>query len=218
MKKLLSFFIILSGCAYVPTYTLNTSSMLDSGQGKTVVLVTAAPSVHLSRLKDVLSDVLKQNGFKVVNTSKADYALMFGIEHRAWQSMRTVPVWGKTGINSIQSSGAGNMFGSSYGSMFYGNYSGNAETNVNYDYGITGYHNMLVDNYISAFVMVMQNLKTTDVVYEMIFKVPAYENDQNLVMFVEDVLSKYPLFMNNSLELQCSLNGSYGSCNPPSLW
>lgn len=85
MKKLFIFFMTLSACAYVPAYTLNTSTTLDGGQGKTVVLKTAAPSVHLSRLKQILEDVLTQNGFKVVDGPHADYALMYGIEHKAWQ-------------------------------------------------------------------------------------------------------------------------------------
>lgn len=218
MKKLFIFFMTLSACAYVPAYTLNTSTTLDGGQGKTVVLKTAAPSVHLSRLKQILEDVLTQNGFKVVDGSHADYALMYGIEHKAWQSMVTVPVWGKTGINSVRTRSNGNLYGSSYGSMVQGSYFGNAATDVTYDYGVTGYHNRVVNNYVSAFIMVMQKMKTGDVVYEMILKVPDYENDANLSKFVEDVLGKYPFFMNGSMELQCVINGDDGSCNSLSGW
>ena len=214
MKKLLIMFTMLSACAFVPTYTLNSSTTLEGGHGKTVVLITAAPSVHLSRLKVTLTEALGKNGFKVVDSPRADYALMYGIEHKNWQSIVTVPVWGKTGINSVNTRSNGNLFGSSYGTMFQGNYSANTSTDVSYDYGVTGYHNRVVNNYVSAFVMVMQKLKTKDIVYEMILKVPDYENDVNFAKFVEDVLGKYPLFINNSMELQCFSHGDYGNCNP----
>jgi hypothetical protein len=118
-----------------------------------------------------------QGAIETSDKKNADMCILvnYGITDESYTESVPMPVWGRTGISSINTISQTNAsaYGSAYGSATlignsvygsaYGSVSGNSATNtntqVNYNYGITGFHN--VDRKVTVFRRVM-NIYTYD--------------------------------------------------------
>lgn len=95
---------------------------------------------------------------------KPDFLGVYQYKVNAYQGYRTVPVWGQTGINSIDTSTYGNISrGIGYGSYDYRGYS---TSTVNYDYGITGYQTVPYVSYDTSLEFLIMEYKSKEVVYQ----------------------------------------------------
>lgn len=237
MRKFLTAicFFLLSGCAS-PAYHFQATSLIHEGKGNTVKIVSPDNSVAMGKLKPFFEDILKNNGFKVVSADKnAKYGFVYGINRRAWQSMKTIPVVEPTGIRSIHTNSYGNVTGNSYGNysgtsairpgMVYHNgnyngtynasYSGTSDTSVEYNYGVTGYHNAIVNNFLMSFTVLMMDFKTKQLVFESQLVTSEYNDDSDFVEYAKDIYSKYPFFMDKKMDLVCQKVGMIGQCSVP---
>lgn len=199
---------MLVGCATDPQYNFRTGASINGANGKTVKVITPTKTVVATKLKVFFEDLLKNNGFKIVKADKkSQYGFVFGIENRSWQTLKTVPVCGKTGIRSINTNtngtlsgfynGSSSLYGNGYASHFgnyQGNYNGYSHTSVEYDYGVTGYHNAVVNNFQIDFTALLMDYKTSEIVYEGHLTGTEYVSEENLAEYVRDVYGKYPFF------------------------
>lgn len=92
-------------------------------------------------------------GLKFVGSNtnkKTDYLATIKYSLDAHHGYRNVPIYGRTGINSINTNTYGTYSpGLSYGSI---NYSGTSHSTVNYDYGITGWQTMPYTSYTTSMI------------------------------------------------------------------
>lgn len=108
-------------------------------------------SLQYIEFSDYIRKILNSKGYaETTSWDDADLMIFFryGIsDPQTFQSTRSVPVWGQTGISSVNTTSqtTGSAYGSVYGSSnsAYGSASGNSttntRTNVTPSYGITGY-------------------------------------------------------------------------------
>lgn len=231
MKKfLVALTLLVSACAS-PKYGFKINTAISEGNNKTIKVVSPDKNVSSTKLKLFFEDILKSNGFKVVaDNKKSDYGFVYGINSKSWQSMETIPVYGKTGIRSINTNSYGHLSGNSssyhtgnlYSSGYYsgttdtsfqGSYYGSSNTNFEYDYGITGYHNAVINHYNITFTALIMDYKTKDVVYEGILTTAEYNDVDTFAGYVQDLYVKYPMFMNIDIQLFCeNINGT-NVCN-----
>lgn len=103
--------------------------------------------VEFQQYATYVIEVLKlQGAIPTSNKTKADMCILmdYGIIDESYVETVPVPIWGETGISSITTNTRGNMYSNS---NIYG--SGVRRTTVDYDYGITGYHD--VQQHVSKF-------------------------------------------------------------------
>ncbi len=112
MKKFAYYLLVLvCGCAS-PQYELKINSTIDTGGNKTIKVVSPDKNVATTKLKLFFEEQLKSYGFRIVSANKnSDYGFVYGIQTKNWQTVDTIPIWGKTGINSINTNTFGNMQG-----------------------------------------------------------------------------------------------------------
>lgn len=248
MKKILLLLLFfLAGCRSNPLYYYSSRNAGEDLSGKKVVVLEPGGSITNTKAANVLNDILKNNGMKSQLMTEAmkkkkqpDYIATADIRKTSWQSFKTVPVWGKTGISSVNTTTRGNLYGNSYGTYdgitnygyngasHYGtyngysnyNYNGTSNTTVNYDYGVTGYQNVVVNNYLSCFFISIRkydnkaqysNLK---VVHESRICVDDYSNDDEFLAYAKDIYTKNLMFMDSSGVYECTMNGISGACQP----
>lgn len=93
-----------------------------------------------------------------------------------YNGVDVVPIWGKTGINSITTSYNSNTYGNLYtlGNTGYYNRTtyGSANSMVNYDYGVVGYNNVPYKMYGKSisFMIVKMNKYTRKLSGDMVYK------------------------------------------------
>jgi len=138
-------------------------------QGKTFYIESGdnnIPSndVEFREYANYVAKALKSDGAKEINDKKkADMCILvtYGISDESYIETVPFPIWGQTGISSINTTS--NTSGSAYGSAsrignsVYGSVQGNSSTNtttrVNPSYGITGYSS--VDRKVTVFRRVL---------------------------------------------------------------
>lgn len=226
MKRYFLFLLLLvGGCVHTPQYVLKTSTLIDGGSGKSINIVTPDTGVDATKLRIFWEQRLKESGFKIVSPNKkSDYSMAFGINRSSWQSMKTVPIMGKTGIRSINTNSFGNVTGSStgfyngttnygygyarhrgqYDGNYNANYWGTSQTTVDYETGVVGYQNVVVDNFFIVFAMSIVDNKTDDVVFETVFSGNTPVSNSLFAQFVENVYTKTPLFTGGYVRLRCA--------------
>jgi len=166
MKFLYSLLIILlfTGCASMYNTASSERYVIDVDaygndsylNSKKYILASGDSTVNESSLQyiefsDYIRKILSSKGY-IETTSWDDADLMiffkYGIsDPQTFQATRSVPVWGKTGVSSVNTTSqtTGSAYGSVYGSSnsAYGSASGNSTTttttNVTPSYGVTGY-------------------------------------------------------------------------------
>jgi len=177
MKKfcILSF-IFLAGCG--STYDFNMKSIINNGNNKTICITSLDKKVETLQYKAFFTDWLAANGFKVVDNKKCNFLFGFGSKLDSFSFNQTVADYGVTGIKSVDTYTNSNTIGSLSGqSQYWGNgYStfdalGNYNTksyshsNVNYNYGITGYHQETVNRYYTEFRCFIMDIKGENVIF-----------------------------------------------------
>lgn len=137
--------------------------------GKTFYIESGSESVLSTDLEfreyaSYLAENLKLQGAIITTDKKnADMCILmnYSIADESYTETIPIPIWGRTGISSINTTSrtSGSAYGSAYsyggytsGSV-YGNSTTNTQTNVNYNYGITGYQN--VDRRVTQFARVV---------------------------------------------------------------
>lgn len=236
MKIFFVFLLLLvGGCVHTPQYVLKTSTLIDGGSGKSINIVTPDTGVDTTKLGMFWEQRLKESGFKIVSPSKkSDYSMAFGINRSSWRSMKTVPIMGKTGIRSIDTNSFGNVTGSStgfyngttnygygyarhrgqYDGNYNANYWGTSQTTVDYETGVVGYQNVVVNNFFIAFVMSIVDNKTDDVVFETVFSGNTPVSNSLFVQSLENVYSQIPLFADVEMRIRCIVEKGVSVCNP----
>lgn len=240
MKKsfLLGIVIAITGCHSLPPYYYLSRNSGEKISDKKVMVLDVGGSLTNSKLAQATQHVLENNGTKAVlfdedlknikkNYKKPDYVAMGYIGQTSWQSVETIPVWGRTGINSVNTVSSGSLYGNvdglyygngAYSANYGGSYIGNSYTKVNYDYGVTGYQNVVVDNYLSCFFLTIrkfspdtkfQNLK---VVHESQVCVYALPNDDDFIAYVNDIYSQVSIMTDMSAIFDCQVKGDVGVC------
>ena len=195
MKRfLLVLSLFLNGCVASPTYNYKITSLISTGKGKTIKIVPAEKSVLATQMKDFYREKLKAEGFKVVEGS-ANYTFTYGTNSQFWQTAQTLPTYGITGINSINTYGNATTFGN--------NTFGHSTSYVNYNYGINGYQNVMVDHYFKSFMAIITDNKTNDVVYENSFVTSEYITDDEFMVYLKFVQNLYPMMYNTNLGFNC---------------
>ncbi|MBP5353031.1 MAG: hypothetical protein J6Y91_04625 [Alphaproteobacteria bacterium] len=195
MKKIvLSLCLFITACATVPNYEYKINSLIQNGKGKTIKIVAAEKSVLATQMKDFYRERLKNEGFKVVD-GNANYTFTYGNDSQTWQTMQTVPTYGRTGVRSVNNYGTASTFGNTtYGS---------STSYVNYDYGINGYQNVVVDHHFKSFMAIITDNKSKDVVYEATFVTTEYITDEEFMTYLKQVQNQYPMMLNTNVGLIC---------------
>lgn len=236
MKIFFTFLLLLvGGCVHVPQYVLKTNTLIDGGSGKSINIVTPDTGVDATKLRMFWEQRLKESGFKIVSPNKkSDYSMAFGINRSSWQSMKTVPIMGKTGIRSINTNSFGNITGSSsglyngttnygygyarhqgqYNGNYNANYWGTSQTTVDYETGVVGYQNVVVDNFFIVFAMSIVDNKMDDVVFETVFSGNTPVSNSLFVQSLENVYSQIPLFVDVGMRIRCIVEKGVSVCNP----
>jgi hypothetical protein len=229
MKKVIFLFCLLGGCANIPVYDFKVDTALESGKDKTISIGSPEKGIEITKLKPFFEDILKENGFKIVSgKQKARYGFVYGIQSKSWQSMQTIPVYGKTGISSIDTTSYGHMSGDSFGSYsgnyykggfdgiysggYNGSYSGSSHTDINYDYGVTGYHNAIVNNFRIDYVGLILDYKTNEVVYSSSLSGYSYVDKMDFAMYIMDIYTKLPFLFPTRNRFKCALGREEGIC------
>ena len=226
MKKyIMTICLLVSACAS-PQYNFRSSAAISEGKNQTIKVVSPDKTVASTKLKTFFENKLKENGFKVVSSEKKSrYGFVYGITSKSWQSMETQAIWGPTAINSINTQTSGYLYGDAYTNYnFYSPYSASADTDfnasyngisntdINYDYGITGYQNVIVNNFQINFTSLMLDYKTQEVVYEgHLVGTEPVDNDA-FADYVMDIYSKQPMFMNNNIVFTCKSQNTQRIC------
>ncbi len=251
-KKLNLFLVfMLCGCQ-TPYYHYISRNTGESITGKSVVVLEKGGSVTNSRLANLLKNTLSNYNAKTITMTEAtekiannklkkvDYVATIDIQKDHWQTQKTVPIWGKTGISSINTTTTGNsrtnLYGSHnsttsynpYGFNTYGTFDAyantnsysNSTTNINYDYGITGYQNVIVDNYMSCVntsirkLSLKNNIKFENlpVIHESSLCIKDMASDDDLILYAQDVYNKNILLTDNTARYKCTTNGYVGIC------
>ncbi len=212
MKPVLLLFIFfLTSCSYLfqetPKYTLSNSVLYTPEKGKSFFVDSSKKSVEGTKLKIYLKDYLKSQGYKIVeDRDKAQYILTFTIDEKAIDKQRTVPVFGKTNVRSIDSSSSGisntSLYGSSnrYGSTtsLYGNsntsYLQNTHQTVNYEYGVTGYKTVIDHYNIKHFDIDILDNKTQDVISSSNFATSQIMDYDLFISYIQSVYNNLSMF------------------------
>lgn len=195
MKKIaLILCLFISACASIPNYNYKVTSLIPDGKGKTIKIIPAEKSVLATQMKEFYSERLKNEGFKIVENN-ANYTFTYGNDSQYWQTMQTVPTYGRTGVRSVNTYGTA----STYGNTTYGN----STSYVNYDYGINGYQNVVEDHYLKSFMAIITDNKSKDVVYEASFVTTEYITDEEFMTYLKQVQSQYPMMLNTNVGLLC---------------
>lgn len=223
-KSILWAYLFLCSCAPVPQYYVRNSVAETPESGKTFLVEAPNPTVYSTMMLSYMKDYLKDRGYKIVDNKKnARYGLAFGVEAQDWQTQKTVPVWGRTGINSINTNSYGmantNMYGtaSMYGNTAvlnansYTNYSGYSNTTVNYDYGVTGFQNVIVNNHIKRFQLIVFDFKKKNVIVQSTITTTDYVDNDTFLSYVKNIYNDISIFTPIQEDLYCEL----GVCEIP---
>ena len=227
MKKNICYLFLFSclcSCAPAPQYNVKNSVAEIPEVGKSFWITSPHQTVASTKMISYFKDYLKNNGYKVVDNRKnVRYGLALGVEAQSWQTQRTVPVFGKTGINSINTHSYGmantNLYGmanrygnaTAYNANAFTNYSGNSYTTVNYDYGITGYQNVTDTHHKKWFQIVIIDFKTENVIVESTITTPEYVDDEAFVSYVQQIYNGASIFNPVEEDLYCDA----GVCEAP---
>lgn len=130
-----------------------------------------------------LSRMFSKFGFKEFvkkKGAKPDFLGVYRYRVNTYGGYNNVPVWGQTGIRSVNTNTYGNISrGINYGSYDYTGYSTSA---VNYDYGITGYQTVPYISYNTSLeLLVFEYRKNKESVI--------YQAD----MFIDDAVSLWKM-------------------------
>lgn len=126
MKKFFLLFFLLSACSSLPEFYVRIQNNLNTvSKDKTFYYIGKGnETIDDLRISDALKNAFIGNGYKITeNILKANAFVSFYMEQDKKLMTGYSPHYGRTGINSINT-------------YTYGNYS---TSNVNYNYGITGY-------------------------------------------------------------------------------
>ncbi|MBR1604652.1 MAG: hypothetical protein IJ660_00920 [Alphaproteobacteria bacterium] len=250
-KKLIITFLFFSLCAcQIPTYRYTSRNTGATLKDKTVVIFENGGSITNAKLVATLHNILINNGMKSIpmeealdkiskkKVKKYDYIATIDIVKNVYQTSQTIPIYGKTGINSINTTSNGQAYTNisgdynsnknyNYGGYtktgsFNGyantNYYGNSTTKINYDYGITGYQNRIVNNFLSCVYVSIRKFDYTTkfnnlpVVHESRICVDDYSNDDEFISYIQDIYNQNVLSIDTSLDYTCQHNGLTGSC------
>jgi hypothetical protein len=217
MKKLsLLSFLLLSACGTV--YTLNMKTLLPTGNNKTVCVISIDKNIETVQYKMFFKDWLRLSGFNVVDKN-CQYLFGFTSNINSHSYMENVADYGVVGIDSINTHTNSYTNGSLYGSSQYlgggytsynGSLSANTNsystTNVNYKYGITGYHQELQTLYWTTFDAMMMNLSNKDIVFESKLSVNQAVSKDNFIKRVITIYSQHPM-QNIKISYLCDANG-----------
>lgn len=143
---------------------------------------------------DSLFAIFSKFGFKrfVKKQGKwPDYLGAYRYKVNVYQGYKNVPVWGQTGINSINTDTYGSIYpGLNRGSY---NYTGYSTSRVNYDYGITGYQTVPYTSYDTSLELFIFEPKSKDLIY----RADMYINDAvdlwDMSAYLSQAISKYGL-------------------------
>lgn len=95
---------------------------------------------------------------------KPDFLGAYRYKVNTYRGYNTVPVWGRTGISSIDTNTYGNISrGINYGSYDYAGYS---KSTLNYDYGVTGYQTVPYISYNTSLELLIIEYKNKSVIYQ----------------------------------------------------
>lgn len=207
MTKLLMLFVVmgLSACNTNPKLFMNISNNIDQlpKKDRVVYLEKNKATVDDVRMGDVVKSVLKDNGWKIVDTkSAAEVVATYKVEISHSQRNESRPVYGRSGINSINT-------------YNYGAYS---NSNVDYDYGVTGYQNYTYDVYRTCFKLSLSKLdKKTQQSDEPIYnsELCTDGNIEGSLMrgYVESIYSGYLENPDSKNVFECRNNGTQGIGN-----
>jgi len=203
MKKICLLFLFLTACSVAPNYQYKIDSMIDKAQGKTIEIRPIEKGVLSTKMKFFFREKLENEGFIVVN-DKANYLFIYGKDNKRWQTMRTVPTFGQTGINSVSSYGRVSTFGNTA--------YGQSTSYVNYNYGINGYQNVIDDHYLKTYAIAIMDNKTRDIVYEATFSTSLEETDEDFVSYFKEIFNRYPILNSSELFFNCYMNDSRPVC------
>lgn len=231
MRKLFVFLVfpVVCACSTTEYYYVSQNAGGDLS-GKNVMVLELGGSITNTKTANTLNNILNFNGMKsqlmsdvIKSKKRPEYVASARMKKTSWQTLKSVPVWGKTGINSINTNSYGGFNGSSTyrggGYTTYdGSYTGTTNTTVNYDYGVTGYQNVVVNNYISCFFLDIRELDPSlkfeqlKVVHDSRICADNYVKDSELLDYVTEIYSKYPMFVNSSMRFHCKKNGDAAYC------
>lgn len=186
--------ILLSSCAINNQYTFQQTSILQLPKKKPSICIKfEGNTIATTQTVSFLQKYLDYNGFEVVDAPICEYTASFMYDTKVWQTQKTVPIFGQTGISSIQTNTFGNLNGFSNTSYYgnnaytnlYGNYSQNSYSTVNYNYGITGYQNVIDTQSLQLFTLAINDKKNLTVVETKILVNAMYDNN----LFANNVMN-----------------------------
>lgn len=213
MKKcIIVFCLFIVSCTSTPEYVFKTQIAFKPQNNTLVYINGASKDVLTTKLKPIVEEYLVQNHLKVTdNLKKAKYVANYGVISEAYQTTTAVPVFGKTGINSINTYSNGFLNGNSFGTYGYGmydgsytaNYFGNTQTTVNYDYGVTGYSQVIENHFMRIFALILKDVKTDSVVYEASIIGNTFSEDNEFLNYIKQIYLQNPIMMDALIQYDC---------------
>ena len=204
--------LLLASCSSSPQYIFK-SQIAFTPQNKNLVYVNGVSrDVLTTKLKPVIEGYLQQNHLQITNNlKKAKYVANYGVTSESYQTTTAVPIFGKTGINSINTSSNGYINGNSFGTYGYGmydgsynaNYFGNTQTTVNYDYGVTGYSQVVENHFMRIFALILKDVKTDSVVYEASIVGNEFSEESEFFDYVKLIFLQNPVMMDALVSYDC---------------
>lgn len=184
----------------MPQYYLETHNNIDllAKKDRIVYVEKNNTSVEDVRMAETVKSVLGANGWKVTdNKSEAKIVADYKTEVTSTLRNESVPVYGRTGVNSINTA----------------NYGNSSHSTVNYDYGVTGYENYTVTVNETCFKLVLRKKVSGEPVYNSDFCTSENVNPALLRSYVENVYSIYLENPDVRKVFYCNDNGTdYGTC------
>lgn len=130
-----------------------------------------------------------------------DYILTYSYIPNVYQGYRNVPIWGRSGINSIDTKINGYMApGINYGSY---NYAGYATSTVNYDYGIVGYQTIPTVTYDTVLWIRLYSNSSKEVYYAPVLEVNRNVGLYSMVQFLSAANSLATQQVSVETDLDC---------------
>lgn len=133
-----------------------------------------------------------------------DYILTYFYTPNTYQEYRNVPVWGESGIRSIDTKFNGYMEpGINYGSY---NYNGYATSAINYNYGIVGYQTVPYITYNTTLYIQLYSNSTKEIYYAAQLKVNRNVDLYNMAQFLSAANSLGTQRISVKTDLDCYID------------
>lgn len=215
MKNILILSSLLTVTACADTYVFNMKYLEPSDKDKTICLVTMDKNIEATVYKNFFTDWLTSNGYKVKET-KCKYIFGYTSSMSSHSFNVDIPEYGITGINSINTTNnsktntylQGQAYNNWRGNTYFDGYAtsntqSNSTTNIDYNYGITGFRQGVETVFITKFWSFVMNRQTNDILYESSVSIDKPVSGSDFAMRVMSIYGQNSMHTSNKVKYSC---------------